>query len=74
MDKNLEYYKSLPYEIKTETVTDSDGTHYWLAEIPSLKGCKTEGTTETEAITNLQEFFDEYIETMLEANIALNYK
>lgn len=72
MDKNLEYYKSLPYQIKTEPVTDSDGTHYWLAEISELRGCKTEGETETEAITNLQGLFDEYVETMLEANIDLS--
>ncbi|MCH7764063.1 MAG: type II toxin-antitoxin system HicB family antitoxin [Candidatus Marinimicrobia bacterium] len=72
MDKNLEYFKSLPYQIKTAPVTDSDGTHYWLAEISELRGCKTEGETETEAITNLQELFTEYIETMLEASIDIS--
>lgn len=72
MSRNLDYYKNLCYQIKTEPVTDSDGISYWLAEISELKGCKTEGETETEAIANLQELFDEYVETMLEANIDIS--
>lgn len=64
--KPLEYYKRLPYTLYREPVKDSDGKKYWTAEYVELRGCKTEGETESEAISNLQDLFDDYILTRIE--------
>ncbi|HXG38150.1 MAG TPA: type II toxin-antitoxin system HicB family antitoxin [Bacteroidota bacterium] len=69
MDKKtrtLEYYRRLPYSLRTEPARDSDGNQYWLAEYLELRGCKIDGTTEAEAVQNLHELFDEYISARLE--------
>lgn len=67
MKKTLSYFQQLPYKIITQPVSD-EGDTYWIAEYPDLRGCKTEGETEIEAITNVQELFDEYIEARLEVD------
>ncbi len=61
MDKTLEYYRHLPYTIRTQPEKDSDGTDYWTAEYIELRGCKTDGSSEAEAIKNVQDLFDEHI-------------
>jgi predicted RNase H-like HicB family nuclease len=43
---------------------DEDGI--WIAECPSLPGCISDGKTKAEAIANIQEAIDFYIETLLE--------
>ncbi len=37
---------------------------YWIAECPSLPGCITQGTTKAEAISNIKEAIEGWIETM----------
>lgn len=37
---------------------------YWVAECPSLPGCITQGTTKAEAIENIKEAIEGWIETM----------
>ena len=69
--KTLEYYKRLPYTLYKEPIGDPDGTKYWTAEYTELRGCKTEGATESEAVANLQELFDEYITAKIEENINI---
>lgn len=69
--KTIEYYRSLPYNIRLEPAMDSDGAQYWLAEIPELRGCKTEGETRAQAVANLHELFDEYIEARLESDFDI---
>lgn len=71
MMKTLEYYKHLPYTLRVEPLSDSDGSKYWIAEYIELRGCKTDGLTEGEAISNLHELFDEYIVTQIERNIEI---
>lgn len=71
MEKTLKYYKRLPYTLYTQPMRDSDGTRYWVAEYFELRGCKTEGSTEAEAIANVQELFDEYITLRLNNNIEI---
>ena len=66
MMKTLEYYRLLPYRIYVEPRMDSDGTYYWIAEYPDLRGCKTEGVTRAAAVANVQQLFDEYIAARLE--------
>ena len=45
-------------------VEDEDGR--WVAEVPSLPGCATEGDTKEEALQALQEVAQAYIEVMNE--------
>jgi predicted RNase H-like HicB family nuclease len=42
--------------------TDEDG--YWIAECPSLPGCNSQGKTKQEAISNIKEAIELYIEVL----------
>jgi predicted RNase H-like HicB family nuclease len=42
--------------------TDEDG--YWVAECPSLPGCNTQGATREEALSNIREAIEGYIEAL----------
>ena len=42
--------------------TDEDG--YWIAEVPSLPGCFSQGDTREEALTNIKEAIELYIEVL----------
>ena len=42
--------------------TDEEG--YWIAEVPSLPGCHSFGETRDEALTNVQEAIEVYIEAL----------
>ncbi|HAX78352.1 MAG TPA: hypothetical protein DCY88_21645 [Cyanobacteria bacterium UBA11372] len=44
--------------------TDEDG--YWIAECTSLPGCNSQGKTKQEAITNIKEAIELYIEVLQE--------
>jgi predicted RNase H-like HicB family nuclease len=46
--------------------TDEDG--YWISECPSLPGCNSQGKTKQEAITNIKEAIELYIEVLPEKN------
>jgi len=41
---------------------DEDG--YWVAEVPSLPGCLTQGTTKEEALENAKEAITAYIKSL----------
>ena len=69
--KTLEYYKRLPYTLHTEPQKDEDGSNYWTAEYMELMGCKTDGLTESDAVNNLYELFDDYISAMIEENAEI---
>jgi len=70
-NRTLEDYKRLPYKLYLEPVSDSDGSNYWTAEYIELRGCKTEGTTEADAVANLQELFDDYIIAKIESDAEI---
>ena len=38
---------------------------YWVAECPSLPGCVSQGATKSEALANIKEAIDLYIEVLL---------
>lgn len=42
--------------------TDEEGN--WIAEVPSLPGCGSEGKTREEALANVQEAIEVYIEAL----------
>ena len=65
MDKDLSYYRALPYARRAE-LQQEDSEHYWVAWIEELPGCKTDGSTCVEAMANLDVAFDDYVEAKLE--------
>ncbi|MBZ0302604.1 MAG: type II toxin-antitoxin system HicB family antitoxin [Anaerolineae bacterium] len=67
MNKPLEYYLSLPYTI--ELTPDEDGV--WVASIPLLKGCFTQGDSREEALVMLDEAKALWLETALEESISI---
>ncbi|MHA1998973.1 MAG: type II toxin-antitoxin system HicB family antitoxin [Promethearchaeota archaeon] len=44
---------------------------YWVVEVPSLPGCVSQGKTKEEAISNIKEAIDLYIEALEEDNIPV---
>lgn len=38
---------------------------YWIAEVPSLPGCISQGSTRYEALKNIQEALELYLEELL---------
>ncbi len=55
----------LEYPVKLTRV-DEDGDVFWLAEIPDLPGCMTDGATPDEALENLEDAKRLYVETLME--------
>lgn len=64
MPKDLEHYLNLDYEIRVKQIRQEDGGG-WLAEIPLLPGCMSDGETPAEAITNIEDAKRCWIETCL---------
>jgi len=44
---------------------------YWVAEVPSLPGCISQGKTREEAITNIKEAIHAYIDALAEDGLAI---
>lgn len=44
---------------------------YWVAECPSLPGCISQGKTKEEAVTNIKEAIEGYVEAFREDNIPI---
>jgi predicted RNase H-like HicB family nuclease len=44
---------------------------YWAAECPSLPGCISQGKTKEEAIANIKEAIQAYIEALQEDNLPI---
>ena len=67
MNKDLDYYISLQYEIRL--IPDEDG--YWFAEIPMLEGCMTNGKSQADALTMLDDAKRAWLTTALEMGIPI---
>ena len=67
MNKTLEYYLSLRYDIHLEGLEEGG----YLATIPLLEGCMSDGDTPVEAITNLEEAKTLWLEVALEQNTPI---
>ena len=68
--KNLEYYLNLPYPVQLTQQRDDDDA-YWLAEILDLPGCVSDGATPDEAIENLEDAKQLWIETQIEDGLEV---
>lgn len=44
---------------------------YWVAEVPSLPGCISQGKTREEAVANIKEAIQAYINALREDGIAV---
>jgi len=49
------------------TYPGEDG--FWIAECPSLPGCISQGNTKEDALKNIKQAIDLYIETLTEDNL-----
>lgn len=48
---------------------DEEG--WWVAEVPSLPGCNTQGTTREEALANVKDAIEAYVATLEELGLPI---
>jgi antitoxin HicB len=63
--KKVEKYLNLNYPIKLYKDQDESGP-YWIAEHPDLPGCKSHGETEDEAIKNLKDAKESWLNSFVD--------
>lgn len=44
---------------------------YWVAEVPSLPGCASQGQTREEAVGNIKEAIEAYVEALREDGVPV---
>ncbi|MBI5476554.1 MAG: type II toxin-antitoxin system HicB family antitoxin [Ignavibacteriales bacterium] len=44
---------------------------FWIAECPSLPGCISQGKTKEDALTNIREAIEGYVEALKEDNLPV---
>ncbi|MGQ0814063.1 MAG: type II toxin-antitoxin system HicB family antitoxin [Gemmatimonadota bacterium] len=69
MTKPLDFYLLLPYSVHTVPDECVDGTACYVARIPELPGCESHGATPEEAITNLREAQELFLQDMLQRGL-----
>ena len=52
--------------MKVEVIIEKDETNYYVAEVPALPGCFSQGKTIAEAETNIREAIELWVEVMNE--------
>ena len=50
--------------MKIHVVIEKDETGYFVAEVPALPGCLSQGKTREEAIANIKEAIEGWLEVM----------
>ena len=70
MEKDLEYYAELPYNIIVEMWDDGKGP-YWVARILELPHCLIHGDTPEEAIAEIEEVKRDWIKSNLERGLKI---
>ena len=50
--------------MKLHVVIEQDEAGYYVAEVPALPGCLSQGKTRDEALTNVKEAVEGWLETM----------
>jgi len=59
--------KSYVFKVVIEPDKFENGREAWQAFCPALKGCRTWGHTREEALVNIREAIDLYVQDLLEA-------
>ncbi len=44
---------------------------YWVAEVPSLPGCISQGKTKEETIANIKEAIEAYVESLIQDGLPV---
>lgn len=70
LEKDLEYYTKLPYNIIVEMWDDGNGL-YWVARIVELPHCLIHGDTPQEAIAEIEEIKRDWIKSNLERGLKI---
>lgn len=70
IEKDLEYYTKLPYNIIVEMWDDGSGP-YWVARIAELPHCLIHGDTPQEAIAEIEEVKRDWIKSNLERGLKI---
>ncbi len=70
IEKDLEHYTKLPYNIIVEMWDDGRGP-YWVARIAELPHCLIHGDTPEEAITEIEEVKRDWIKSNLERGLKI---
>lgn len=50
--------------MKLHVVVEKDKTGYYVAEVPALPGCLSQGKTRDEALVNIKEAIEGWLEVM----------
>ena len=67
MEKNLEYYMKLPYTFTLTPIIDESGSYYF-AKVLELDGCMSDGATKEEALSNLMDAMEGWLEVGIDHN------
>jgi len=70
IEKDLEYYAKLPYNIIVEMWDDGEGP-YWVARIAELPHCLIHGDTPQEAIAEIEEVKRDWIKSSLQRGLKI---
>ncbi|MBA3869252.1 MAG: hypothetical protein H0X30_08865 [Anaerolineae bacterium] len=70
MEKNVNYYMSLPYPILLIPAFEHQ-KHFWYAQIPAWKGFMVDSATLEEVLKTLEEVKEEWIEWHLEDGMPI---
>jgi predicted RNase H-like HicB family nuclease len=52
------------FTVKLHVVIEKDEAGYFVAEVPALPGCLSQGKTKTEALENIREAVEGWLEVM----------
>lgn len=72
MKDQIKGYLGLKYQIKLTPLSEEDGGG-WLAEIPDLKGCLSDGDTIEEALRNIEEAKEAWFVTAIKRGLANSF-
>ena len=64
---NLEVYSMSP---RYTVILEKDEDGIYIATVPALKGCHSHGATKKEAMENIKEAIELYLECLVEDNVV----
>lgn len=67
----LEEYLALPYRITLTPDADEDGVTGWVAEIPDLPGCVSQGATPEEAVERVRDAMAGWVSVALQDGLDI---